>query len=127
MIKNRLIKHKNSFGYAIEGLVWAFSTQLNYQIHAFCSVLALVLGFFYNISSLENVIIVFLIAVGFAIETINTAIECLADAIDKNWREDIKIAKDVSAGAMLVFAIGAFVIACIIFLPKIVAYHNLFK
>ena len=34
-------------------------------------------------------------------------------------REDIKIAKDVAAAAMLIYAIGATVIALMIFLPKI--------
>ena len=59
------------------------------------------------------------IFIGLAIETINTAVEKLADAVDMNFNEHIKIAKDVSAGAMLFFAMGAFITACIIFLPKI--------
>ena len=56
---------------------------------------------------------------GLAIETINTAIEETTDAIDIKIREDIKIAKDVSAAAMLIYAIGATIIALMIFVPKI--------
>lgn len=64
--------------------------------------------------------IIFLITVGLVIETINTGLEQTTDAIDRKIREDIKIAKDVSAAAMLIYAIGAFVIACIIFVPKLI-------
>ena len=56
---------------------------------------------------------------GLVIETINTAIEEATDAIDTKIREDIKIAKDISAAAMLIYAIGAIVIALMIFIPKI--------
>lgn len=54
------------------------------------------------------------------IETINTAIEAATDAIDTKIREDIRITKDVSAAAMLVYAIGATIIAIMIFVPRII-------
>jgi diacylglycerol kinase len=57
------------------------------------------------------------------IETINTAIEATCDVVDKKWRRDIKIAKDVSAAAMLIYSIGALVIAMVIFLPKIASIY----
>jgi len=57
---------------------------------------------------------------GLTIETINTAIEQTTDAIEQGWRDDIGIAKDVSAGAMLIFSLSASIIACVIFMPKIV-------
>lgn len=60
-----------------------------------------------------------LIGIGLAIEAVNTAIEEAIDAIHKDWTEEIKIAKDVSAAAMLIFSLSAFLIACIIFIPKI--------
>ena len=52
------------------------------------------------------------------IETINTAIESTTDAIDTKIREDLRISKDVSAAAMLIYAIGATIIALMIFIPK---------
>jgi diacylglycerol kinase len=75
------------------------------------------------VSYFEFLLIVFLIIIGLIIETVNTAIEFTTDAIDKKIRDDIKIAKDVSASAMLIFSIGALIIGIIIFLPKI---FNLF-
>jgi diacylglycerol kinase len=115
MIKRHTISFKNAF----KGLVWALKTQPNYRIHLFLSTLSIFGGVILKISYPEWLVIILLITMGFSIETINTAIEETTDAIDIKQREDIRIAKDVAAGAMLIFAIGAFIIASIIFLPKI--------
>ncbi|EKE13674.1 MAG: hypothetical protein ACD_12C00872G0015 [uncultured bacterium] len=113
-------KHTISFKNAYNGLVWSLKTQPNYRIHLFLSLISIIFGFFLKISYFEFLLIAFLITVGLTIETINTAIEEATDAIDTNIREDIKIAKDVSAGAMLIYAIGATMIALMIFVPKII-------
>jgi diacylglycerol kinase len=111
-------KHTISFKNAYNGLVWSLKTQPNYKIHLFLSSVALGLGFWLKISYSEFLMIVFLITVGLVIETINTSIEAAGDAIDTKIREDIKITKDVSAAAMLIYAIGSTVIALMIFVPK---------
>ncbi|PIP63423.1 diacylglycerol kinase [Candidatus Roizmanbacteria bacterium CG_4_9_14_3_um_filter_33_18] len=115
MFKTHTISFKNAFN----GLVWSLRTQPNYRIHLFLSLISIIFGFYLKISSFEFLLIVFLITVGLAIETINTAIEETTDAIDTKIREDIKIAKDVAAAAMLIYAIGTTVIALMIFVPKI--------
>ena len=112
-------KHTISFKNAFNGLVWSLKTQPNYKIHLLLSLISVGLGFLLKISYIEFLIIIFLITVGLVIETINTAIEIAGDAIDTKIREDIKITKDVSAAAMLIYAIGATIIALIIFIPKI--------
>lgn len=118
-------RHTISFKNAWRGLKWALFTQPNYRIHFVLSILALTGGFVLQISSAEFLIIGVLITLGFSIETVNTAIEEATDAIDTKTRPDIGLAKDVAAGAMLAFAIGAFVISCIIFLPRIFLILNL--
>lgn len=115
MIKKHTISIKNAW----HGLKWALSTQPNYRVHLLLSLLAISGGIYFNISQGEFLIIFVLITLGFTIETINTAIEEATDAIDTKIRPDIGLAKDVAAGAMLVFAIGAFLIACLIFIPRI--------
>lgn len=114
-------KHTISFKNAFNGLVWSLKTQPNYRIHLSLSVLALAMGMWLRIAYFEYILIVLLITVGLVIETINTAIEEASDAIDTKIREDIKITKDVSAAAMLIYAVGATVIALMIFVPKIIA------
>jgi len=114
-----LKKHTISISHAFEGMVWAFKTQANYRIHFLLSVLALLASWFLHISYYEFLLILSLVVIGMMVEAINTAIELTTDAIDKEWREDIKFAKDVSAAAMLIFSFGALIIAGIIFVPKI--------
>jgi len=112
-------RHTISFKNAWAGLMWALQTQPNYKIHLTLSLLAVFGGIYYHLSCAEWLVIGFLITVGLVVETINTALEVTTDAIDVRKREDLKIAKDVSAAAMLIFAVGSFIIAIIIFGPKI--------
>lgn len=112
--------HTISFKHAWEGLIWSLKTQPNYKIHLFLSFLSIIGGIYFKISYFEFLLIIFMITVGLVVETINTGLEQTTDAIDKKIREDIKIAKDVAAAAMLIYAIGASIIALIIFVPKII-------
>lgn len=120
MIKRHHLSFKNAFN----GIKWALKTQPNYKVHLFFSLLALLMSWFFNISQIEFIIIFLLIIIGFVIETINTGIEATTDAITKQMRDEIRIAKDVSAAAMLIFAIGAVLIAGYIFIPKIINYFS---
>ncbi|OGK37667.1 hypothetical protein A3F03_03385 [Candidatus Roizmanbacteria bacterium RIFCSPHIGHO2_12_FULL_41_11] len=111
--------HRISIRHAIDGIIWAVRTQPNYRIHFTLSILSLVGGLIFKISYEEFLAIYVLIFVGLAIETVNTSLEKTSDAITREYNHDIKTAKDVAAGAMLFFAIGALAVACAIFIPKI--------
>lgn len=120
MIQKQLFSFKN----ALEGVRWVIKTQNNFRIHIFLSLLSVLGGYLFKISSEEFLIIIILIFVGLAIELINTAIEEAIDAIHKDWSQEIKVAKDVSAAAMFIFSVGAFITACIIFIPKIFLFFK---
>lgn len=120
-MRDRIRKHTISFKHAFDGVVWALKTQPNYQIHAILSLVALYGAYLFQISRTELIIIISLITTGFVIETVNTSLERAADAIDTSWREELKQTKDTAAGAMLIFAIGAVIIAGIIFIPRILS------
>lgn len=109
--------HHISFKVAWSGLVWAIKSQPNFRIHLTLSALAIALGLFFQITRVEMIIIIFTIILGLTAEMINTSLEAMTDLITTEWRENAKIAKDVSAGMMLVTALGAVVIALIIFWP----------
>lgn len=119
-MKRLLKRHTISFKNAFSGLFWSLKTQPNYLIHLTLSLLAIIGGFILKITYWEWLIIGLLIIIGLVIETINTAIEVTTDAISNQWQENIKLAKDVSAAAMLIFALGSLFIAIIIFIPKII-------
>ncbi len=114
-------KHSISFKHAYDGVLWALRTQPNYRIHIVFSTIAVFLGWTLQIDYYEWLMIILLITLGLVIETLNTGLEATTDAITREWREEIKIAKDVAAAAMLTFAAGAVIIAFMIFVPKIIA------
>lgn len=115
-------KHTISFQNAINGIVWSLKTQPNFRIHFILSFIAILLSYFLQVSYFEFLTILILIFVGLIVESVNTAIEVTTDAIDNEWREDLKIAKDVAASAMLIFSIGSLFIASIIFIPKMAKF-----
>lgn len=111
--------HNISFKHAFDGIIWAFTSQPNFKIHCILSALTLLLGFILHISYIEMTILVFAIIFGLGIEMVNTSIEAMTDLITTEWKKQAKIAKDVSAGMMLLAAIGTVLIASLIFLPKL--------
>jgi len=118
-MREALRKHHISFKTAIAGIQWAVRTQPNFRVHLVLSLLALLGGWFFRVTSVEMLILVFTIVLGLSAEMVNTAIESMTDLITKEWRTEAKIAKDVSAGMMLVTASGALIVALVIFLPHI--------
>ena len=116
----KLRKHHISFKNAYRGIFWAFDTQPNFKIHLLLSFIALFLGFILEISGIEMLLIIFCIVLGLGAEMINTSIEAMTDLITIEWRKEAKIAKDVSAGMMLVIAIGTLIVGFYIFIPKII-------
>lgn len=112
-------RHHISIKHAWEGVVTGFKTQPNFRIHLALSLIALAAGIGLGISSLEWVVILFTIAVGLAVELINTAIEFTVDLLTDQYHLLAKYAKDTAAAAMLIYAIFSLAIAGIIFFPKI--------
>ena len=109
----------NSFKYAFQGIITSFRTERNMKIHIAIMVLVILAGIILKISKLEWIICIIAFAIVIAGELFNTAIETIVDMITTEKNEKAKIAKDVSAGAVLVLAIGAACIGIIIFIPKI--------
>jgi len=117
-IKDRL----RSFRYAFKGVVALFAKEHNARIHAVAAVCAVAAGFIFDISNMEWIAVVIAIGMVMAAEAFNTAIEYLADFVFPGHNEYIGKAKDVAAGAVLILAVCAVVIAMVIFIPKIM--HN---
>jgi diacylglycerol kinase len=112
----------NPFKHAGDGLLWAMKTQPNYRVHLVMSIIAIILGFIVKLALIEWIVIVLMITIGLVIEAINTAIEATNNAISHEWKQEIKIAKDVSAAAMLTYAIGATIIAFMLYIPKLILF-----
>lgn len=113
--RNRL----KSFHYALQGLLVFFKTQMNAWIHLLAAMTACMLGIILKINQREWCWIVLAIAMVVITELMNTALEFLTDLISPSVHPIAKKVKDVAAGAVLVAAVAAAIIAAIIFLPKL--------
>lgn len=121
---NNKMKNKkliNSFKYAFTGIFSAFKTERNLKIHISVMFLVIIFGFLLRITLIEWLICIGLFALVIGGELFNTAIETVVDIAMPKIDERAKKAKDVSASAVLVFAIGAFIIGLLIFVPKFIA------
>jgi len=117
-------KRIKSFKYAFNGFKVLISEEHNSRIHIAISILVIILGFMLSISPSEWVSIFFAIGLVFATESINSAIENLADFVSPQKNDLIKKAKDLSAFAVLFSAIISVIIGLIIFLPKIMVWFT---
>lgn len=115
-----ITRHVVSVRHALAGLLYGFRTQPNFIIHSLLSVVALISSWFFQLTSTQWAIVLFTIFTGFAIEYLNTSLETTVDLFTPQKHPLAKIAKDTAAAAMLVYAIGAAVVALIIFTPKII-------
>lgn len=83
------------------------------------AIIAVVMGFYFDISATEWLIQSLMIAVVLVAESLNTAIEKLCDFVQPNYDRKIKVIKDISAGAVGIAALISLVVGGIIYIPKI--------
>lgn len=123
MFKKKFKKSKpsllKSFYYAFQGIKVNILTERNLAIHFLVMLLVIVCGFVFKISVIEWLICILLFGFVITLELMNTAIETAIDICMPEINPKAKLAKDTSAGAVLVVAIVAVVIGIIIFGPKI--------
>ena len=123
MFKKKFKKSKpsllKSFYYAFQAIKVNILTERNLAIHFLVMLLVIVCGFVFKISVTEWLICILLFGFVITLELMNTAIETAIDICMPEINPKAKLAKDTSAGAVLVVAIVAVVIGIIIFGPKI--------
>lgn len=99
-----------SFAYAAKGFVWMIGHERNFRVHLTCMAYMFyyLLRFdFFEVTRTQFAIL--FLACGMVIggEMFNTGIEKADDTVSAEKRDTIRISKDVSAGAVLVFAVFA--------------------
>jgi len=103
-----------SFNHAYRGLIYAVRTQRNMRFHVVASAVVLVLSLLVGVSKLEMAILVLVIMAVFVTEMFNTALEFTVDLVTSEYHPLAKLAKDVSAGAVLVASVGAVAVGYLI-------------
>ncbi len=121
-MKNKLFSFRQrlaSFQYAINGFKWLIANEHNARIHSVLALLVICFAWFLNVSRIEWLFLILIIALVFVTEIFNTCIENICDLISSEQLLSIKIIKDLAAAAVLITAIAAIAIAAFIFIPKI--------
>ncbi|MBI4823568.1 MAG: diacylglycerol kinase [Nitrospirae bacterium] len=106
-----------SADYAIEGILHAVKTQRHLRYHFYSASAVLLISYILGISKTEFVIVSLAVISVLLAEMFNTAVETIVDFISPERNEKARIAKDISAGAVLITAFGAALIGLMILFP----------
>jgi diacylglycerol kinase (ATP) len=110
-----------SFKYAWAGIIYSFQTQRNFRIHVAVGSFAIGLSLLLHLQPVEISIIAITSGLVLTLELLNTAIESLVDLTVKQTYHDLaKVAKDCAAGAVLISAFVALIVAATLLLPPLV-------
>jgi len=116
LLKDRL----KAFNYAFRGFWSLISTEKSIKIQILIAVLMTAIGFFMKISAAEWMFQFVAIGLVLVAESLNTAIERMADFIHPDFHKKIGLIKDIAAGAVFFAAIIAIIIGLIIYVPKFI-------
>jgi diacylglycerol kinase len=125
----KMSKFFSAFPHAFNGIISAFKER-NMRFHGFAALAVLILGAIIGLDRLEWFIVYMLIAMVWAAELFNTAIEELADLIRDHEHlsyQATRRARDIAAGAVLVTALLAAWLGGGIFLVRLVEIFDLVK
>lgn len=107
----------NSFKYALRGVSYILRSERNARLHLVIAIIVLLVGSQLKLSVLELAAIFFAIITVFLAEIANTALEQTLDLLKPQQHDQIRLVKDMAAGAVLVAAIGAAAVGLVIFWP----------
>ncbi|ACB52236.1 diacylglycerol kinase [Crocosphaera subtropica ATCC 51142] len=111
-----------SFKYAWAGISYAFITQRNFRIHTAMTATAISFGLFLHVNALGMAIVALTCALVMVLELLNTALESVVDlTVGQSYHELAKIAKDCAAGAVMISALAAVLVAGFIIAPPLLA------
>lgn len=112
-----------SFKYAWAGVRYAFATQRNFRIHTVIGTVAVSLAILLGLAPVEIAVIGLTSGLVMTLELLNTAIEAVVDlTVKQSYHRLAKIAKDCAAGAVLISAIAALLVASSLLLPRLITY-----
>ena len=109
-----------SFRYAFSGIKYTFKNSRNFKIQVLFAFFSLIIGSILQLDKSDYLILLVLIFSVLTLEILNTSIESVVDlVVKKKFSYLAKIAKDCSAGAVLLASINSVIIGLNLFIPKI--------
>lgn len=113
------IRFTESLNNAVTGITYALKTERNMKIHVILAICVLLMCLWLDIDRAELAVLILAITAVIAAEIINTAIETVVNLLTISAHPLAKIAKDLSAGAVLIASIGACGCGYLILIPAI--------
>ena len=104
--------------YAMAGIIHGIQTEKHLRFHIVAALFVIVGAWLTGFSLLEWAIICLVIFGVLALELVNAAIERTVDLVTEEWQPLAKQAKDLAAGAVLVYAVLSLIIGALLFFPK---------
>lgn len=104
---------------ALDGIIYAITTQSNIKKQLVIAVVVMLVSLFFNLNKSEFLCLMFTVVLIIIAEMFNTAIETVVDLYTDLYHPKAKIAKDVGAGAVVLAAINAIIVAYFLFFEKI--------
>lgn len=107
-----------SVGFAIKGAYKLITTEHSVMVQFSLTVLLIIAGFYFNISREEWMMQILAFGLVLGIESLNTAVEKIADFIHPEFHDRIGFIKDIAAGAVMFAATAAIAVGLLIYVPK---------
>ncbi|MFY8008740.1 MAG: diacylglycerol kinase [Flavobacterium sp.] len=107
-----------SVGFAVKGALKLITTEHSVMVQSSLAVLMTVAGFYFKIDRYEWMMQILAFGLVLGVESLNTAVEKIADFIHPEYHERIGFIKDIAAGAVMFAALAAMAIGLLIYVPK---------
>jgi undecaprenol kinase len=109
-----------SFAHAGRGILLLWQTQWNFRIHVIAGLGAICLGCCFQISGVEWLLLILVIALVLCSEALNTALERTVDLIESKKHPIARDAKDQAAAGVLIASVCSLAVGLILFGPRLV-------
>lgn len=103
---------------AVNGIVYCATTQTNVKKELILGTIVMILSLFYDFTSAEFLSLTFAVFFVIFAELVNTAIETIVDLVIDVYHPKAKIAKDIGAGAVVLSAVNAVIVAYFLFFKE---------
>ncbi len=107
-----------SIGFAVKGAYKLITTEHSVMVQFSVALLLIVAGFYFQISREEWMMQILAFGLVLGIESLNTAVEKIADFIHPEFHDRIGFIKDIAAGAVMFAALAAIAVGLLIYVPK---------
>ncbi|MFN4027189.1 MULTISPECIES: diacylglycerol kinase family protein [Flavobacterium] len=107
-----------SVGFAVKGAFKLITTEHSVMVQSSLAVLMIIAGFYFKIDRYEWMMQILAFGLVLGIESLNTAVEKVADFVHPEYHERIGFIKDIAAGAVMFAALAAIAVGLLIYVPK---------